>query len=88
MADAFFYGERLPVQTSQKVGPMNTHARILKAINSYREETDKEPKALILDSFTHERLRFEHKDGPDDYIGTLKNFAGVEVLLLTDVVIL
>lgn len=53
---------------------MITNDRILSSINNFRRFTGKDPKELILDSFTHEKLRLEHKEGPDDTLGTLKNF--------------
>lgn len=56
--------------------------KIRRMINEHEETHGSKPKYLILDSFIHERLRLEMKEGPDDTIGKLKNFGGVEVVLL------
>jgi len=67
---------------------MSEMERVISAINQYRNWKGKEPEMLVLDSFTHEKIRLECKEVPDDTIGTLKNLAGVKVVRLEDCVVI
>ncbi len=67
---------------------MSTYSRVVKAIHDFEAEKGFPPEALILDSFTHEKLKLEVKEGPEDTIGTLKSIAGVQAFRFESVVML
>lgn len=61
---------------------MEAYAKLRAAVNNYESHTGKPPETLILDSFFHERLKMESKEGPEDTIGELKSIFGIPVVLL------